>query len=173
MEGAAAVFSSARSNWRTPPRLWKPLAEEFGFTIDVCASKDNAIVPRYIGPDHHDPMLRDAATSAWGRGEVCWMNPPFSRDEGIDIAPFLHAANVESARGNVVVAIVPVRTDTRWWHADVMAADEIRLIPHRVRFLMPDGTESNSAPFPSCIAIWRPAWNVRGRYPRFLTWDYL
>jgi phage N-6-adenine-methyltransferase len=173
VEGAAAVFSSARSDWRTPPTLWKPLAEEFAITLDVCASKHNAIVPRYIGPDHHDPVLRDATTALWGHREVCWMNPPFSRDEGIDISPFVQAA-AENAYYNTVIALVPARTDTRWWHRHIMRdADEVRLIPHRVKFLRPDGSEADSAAFPSAVVIWRPLWNVRGRVPRFVTWDYL
>lgn len=172
MQGTAVIFSSARSDWRTPPELWRPLHEEFGFTLDVCATKANAIVPRYIGPDHHDPMLRDAITSTWGRGEVCFMNPPYARDEGISIDPFIDAA-YDNSHANVVIALVPARVDTRWWHRDVMRADEVRLIPHRVKFLRPDGRSADSAGFPSAIVIWRPQWNVRGRYPRFVTWDYL
>lgn len=173
MDPTSAVFSSARSDWRTPPALWRPLVEEFGITLDVCASPENAIVPRYIGPGHHDPILRDALFCEWGKGEVCFMNPPYSRDQGIDIAPFVEAAQDASA-SNIVIALLPARTDTRWWHAEVMRADEVRLIPHRITFLLPDGTPAPSgAAFPSAVVIWRPTWNVRGRAPRFVTWDYL
>lgn len=169
------VYSSARSDWRTPPELWRQLHAEFRFTLDVCATRTSAIVDRYFGPDHSDPMLRDAVRLlTWGNGEVCFMNPPYSREEGIDIAPFIDAA--ESAAlldGNTVVALVPARTDTRWWHNHIMStADEVRLIPHRVRFLRPDGSPASTASFPSAVVIWRPLNGARFRHPRFVTWDY-
>ena len=170
------VLSSARSDWRTPPELWQPLVREFGITLDVCASSTNRIVPRYIGPDHPDPMLRDAVRMlTWGSGEVCWMNPPYSRDLGIDITPFIDAAESASLLdNNLVVGLIPARTDTRWWHAHIMgSADEVRLIPHRVKFLRPDGTRAESATFPSAVVIWRPPGKLRNRSTRFVTWDYL
>lgn len=52
----------------------------------------------------------------------------------------------------IVVALIPSRTDTRWWHDYVMLADEIRFIRGRLHF---DG-HSQGAPFPSAIVIWRP-----------------
>jgi site-specific DNA-methyltransferase (adenine-specific) len=172
VQGAAVVYSSARSDWRTPVPLFRELHDEFAFTLDVCASEQNKLCDRYIGPDHRDPVLRDAIACSWGRREVCFMNPPYSRDEGILIDPFVAAAHEESTQ-NLVVALLPSRTDTRWWHTHVMLADEVRLIPHRVKFCRPDGAEAaDTAGFPSVVVIWRPRWNMRGCYPRFVTWDY-
>lgn len=173
MIGSAVVYSSARSDWRTPPALWQALDAEFHFTLDVCATASSAIVKRYLGPDHHDELLRNALTCDWGTGEVCFMNPPYSREEGIDVAWFVDKAWRESV-SNTVVALLPTRTDTRWWHACVMWADEVRLIPHRVKFLRPDGAEMDSgAGFPSAVVIWRPLHGVERRAVRFVTWDYL
>lgn len=49
-----------------------------------------------------------------------------------------------------VVALLPARTDTRWWHDCVMKAKEIRFIKGRLRF---DGHKHN-APFPSAVVVW-------------------
>jgi phage N-6-adenine-methyltransferase len=167
MDGAAVVFSSARSDWRTPPRLFAALDAEFHFTVDVCATRENRLCERYIGPDHHDARFCDALLGKWGFAETCFMNPPYSRDEGIDIAPFIAKA-YDEAELNTVVALVPARTDTRWWHAYVMRADEVRLIPHRIRFFRPNGIEADSAGFPSAVVIWSAA----HRRPHITAWDY-
>ncbi len=54
-------FSSLSGEWETPDELFLPLNEEFHFTLDVCASKDNFKVPRYFSIDGsglaHDGLL--------------------------------------------------------------------------------------------------------------------
>jgi phage N-6-adenine-methyltransferase len=167
MEGAAALFSSARPDWRTPPQLFAALDREFHFTLDVCATRDNKLCDRYIGPDHHEECLRDALNCVWGRGETCFMNPPYSRGMGIDIAAFVQKALLES-ECNTVVALLPARTDTLWWHEYVMQAAEIRLLPGRVRFHTPEGMPANTATFPSAVVVW----SAEYRRPHIAPWTY-
>ena len=61
--------------------------------------------------------------------------------------------------GGCVVCLVPSRTDTRWWHDNVMRyASGIRLIKGRLKF----GGSKSAAPFPSAVVIFdgRPKmWN--------------
>ncbi len=80
------------------------------------------------------------------------MNPPYGR--GID--RWLRKAFEETRwRCPLVVALLPVRTDTRWWHTWVAgAADEVRYRKSRIRFLGQRG-EAWSAPFASALAIYR------------------
>lgn len=160
------LFASARSNWRTPLPLFRALDAEFHFTLDVAANSENHLCDRWIGPDHDDYGSRDCLAVPWGRGEVCFMNPPFSRDDGIDIAPFIEKADMESAE-NTVVALIPVRTDTRWWQRHVMRAAEIRFIAGRLRFTLPSGAPANSATFPSAIVVW----SAEYRKPHITTWS--
>ena len=56
---------------------------------------------------------------------------------------------------DVVVGLVPSRTDTAWWHDWVMRADEIRLVKGRLKF----GEHKNSAPFPSAVVVWEGKWH--------------
>lgn len=53
--------------------------------------------------------------------------------------------------GTVVVALLPSRTDTKWFHDYVLDRAEIRFIRGRLKF---SGAQYN-APFPSMIVIWR------------------
>jgi site-specific DNA-methyltransferase (adenine-specific) len=42
------MFSSQTDNWATPQWLFDKLNEEFGFTLDPCASKENAKCAKYF-----------------------------------------------------------------------------------------------------------------------------
>lgn len=132
-------FSSKKHDWPTPPEVFDPLNEEFRFTIDVCATPENAKCSRYFTEED------DGLSRPWG-GEVCWMNPPYGRA----ISQWMKKAKEESEAGATVVCLVPARTDTRWWH-DYAAHGEIRFLKGRVRFL----GGRYKAPFPSAIVIFR------------------
>jgi phage N-6-adenine-methyltransferase len=130
---------SQRSNWGTPPEIFLPLDAEFHFTLDVCASPENAKCARYY------TVADDALTQPWPG--VCWMNPPY----GTGIAAWIRKAYTSSLEGATVVCLVKSTTDTQWWHTYTPHA-EVRWIPGRVRFV---GAEAG-APFPVCVVIFRP-----------------
>lgn len=133
------LMSSERMDWETPPELFDPLNEEFHFTLDVCATAQNAKCTRFFTPEE------DGLKQKWTG--VCWMNPPYGRE----VKAWMKKAYEESLRGATVVCLVPSRTDTFWWHEYAMKADEIRYVRGRVRFI---GAES-TAPFPSSLIIFR------------------
>lgn len=151
------MFSKASDEWRTPEATFNALNAEFGFDFDVAARSDNGWVDGdYFGPDHSDPLMRDALEQTWCIfGKTLWMNPPYSR-----CREFIANAALEARQGCTVVCLVPARTDTRWWHAHVWDTDkqqprpgvEVRFIKGRLKF----GNSENSAPFPSAVVIFRP-----------------
>jgi site-specific DNA-methyltransferase (adenine-specific) len=155
------VFSRQSDEWRTPRELFERLDAEFGFDLDVAARKDNCWKENYIGPDRIRPDRTDALECSWtwltssARPAVCWMNPPYSR-----VREFMGKARMESLCGCTVVCLVPARTDTRWWHSFVwdgvnhqpQQGVEVRFLKGRLKF----GEGKNSAPFPSCVVIFRP-----------------
>jgi site-specific DNA-methyltransferase (adenine-specific) len=51
--------------------------------------------------------------------------------------------------------LIPARTDTTYWHDYVMKGD-IRFLRGRIKFVQPDGTAKDAAPFPSAIVIFKP-----------------
>lgn len=150
-----ALFTSARSNWETPRALFDRLAAEFQFTRDVCATHVNRKCRAYFGTK--DDGLRQRWTG------TCWMNPPYGRT----IAPWIRKARCESRRGVRVVCLIPARTDTAWWHDEVMRAQEIRLLRGRVRFV---GAIS-AAPFPSAVVIFDSR-RSKTSGPRVVSWDW-
>jgi len=130
-------FSSATDLWATPQRLFDELHHEFKFTLDVCAIPENAKCPQFYSP------AEDGLSQPWTG--VCWMNPPYGRAIGLWVARAYRAA----LTGATVVALLPARTDTTWWHEYVVKAKDIRFLRGRIRF----GEAKYSAPFPSAVVV--------------------
>jgi hypothetical protein len=56
---------------------------------------------------------------------------------------------MESGRAELVIALLPARTDTLWWHTSIMAG-EVFFLRGRLKF----GDGQTSAPFPSALVGW-------------------
>ena len=133
-------FSSATDDWATPEDFFQKLHREFRFETDVCASLTNAKC------EHFYTKEADGLGQNWTG--TCWMNPPYGRE----IGRWMEKA-YQSARQNgaTVVALVPARTDTRWWHQYAIKG-EVFFVPGRLKF----GNAKASAPFPSAVVVFRP-----------------
>lgn len=135
------MFSCEKEDWGTPQWLFDALDKEFGFTIDVCASDDNAKCDRYYTISDTG-LLKD-----WGT-EVCWCNPPYGpKQTGL----WMHKAYSAAQSGATVVVLAPARTDTKWFHEYAMKG-EVRFLRGRLTF---EGAPS-TAPFPSLVCVFRP-----------------
>jgi phage N-6-adenine-methyltransferase len=131
-------FSSKSDNWATPQDFYDSLNAEFGLTVDVCASADNAKCETYFTKE------QDGLKQIWTG--VVWCNPPYGRE----IGKWIKKAYQTAARGHTVVMLIPARTDTAYWH-DYVVYGEVRFIRGRLKF----GGHKNSAPFPSAVVIFR------------------
>lgn len=131
----------SRQNWGTPLDLFRALNDEFHFTLDVCATDDNAKCRDYYTPE------MDGLIQPW-HGRI-WCNPPY----GHDCATWVAKTAVEHCRGtcDIIVLLLPSSTDTRWFHNHVYGKAELRFIKGRLRF----EKARYSAPFPSMLAIYR------------------
>lgn len=132
-------FSSASDLWSTPDDLFCKLDAEFSFTLDPCCTLDNRKCPRFFTREV------DGLTQRWAPERV-FMNPPYGRE----IWQLMKKAVDEFRNGALVVALVPARTDTKWWHEYAMLG-EVRFIRGRLKF----GGHANSAPFPSAIVVFK------------------
>ena len=62
-------FSSKTCEWATPQDLFDKLDSEFNFTLDACATVQNAKCGRFF------TKAQDGLTGCWDG--VVWMNPSF------------------------------------------------------------------------------------------------
>lgn len=196
---AAVTQSSEFPDWMTPWPLVAAVLEEFnrsGRMIDLAADEKSAITNRWLGPK--SKFADDALTFAWSdlvgwahASDTGWLNAPWSREMKMPIDPWIRKAVEEAALGFTTVTIVPHRPDTRWWRL-AHHAQEIREIPHRVKFVLPpaafearnrrreaegktplkgksktdgggrDIVELSGAGFPSVILVFRPQPGIVG-----------
>jgi phage N-6-adenine-methyltransferase len=137
------MFTSATDEWATPGDFFAMLDREFGFTLDVCATAENAKCDRYF------TRADDGLSQQWEG--VCWMNPPYGRS----IGDWVRKAYEASLRGATVVCLIPSRTDTGYWHDYVMRAAEVRLVRGRLHF-EGEKNKGHNAPFPCAVVVFRP-----------------
>lgn len=149
------MFSSQESGWRTPKIIYEPLVQEFNIKIDAAATAKSRIVGTWFGPG--SAWFEDALWADWTISSY-WLNPPWSRGGKYQMKDWVRRASAEGAMGSTVVALLPARVDTSWWHDFVMDRAEVRIVRGRVTFDDPEtGLPAKSAaPFPVCICIWRP-----------------
>lgn len=133
-------FSSKSDEWETPIDFFDKLNAEFGFTLDPCATKDNAKC------QHFYTKKDNGLLKSWGVNRV-FMNPPY----GNQIGAWMRKAWLSAQHGAIVVCLVPARTDTKWWH-DYAMKGAIRFIKGRLKF----NAHTNSAPFPSALVLFGP-----------------
>lgn len=136
------MTSSKNMKWATPMEWFNYLDLEFDFTLDPCCEHDTAKCERHYTPEE------DGLAQSW-KDERVFMNPPYGRE----IGPWMRKAFTECRDNHaLVVAFVPARVDTEWWHQYAMKATDIRYPKGRVRF---EGAEA-AAPFPIAVVVFRP-----------------
>lgn len=135
---------------QTPPEVFAPLQERFGFTLDACALPHNAKLPRYFTPE------QDGLAQSWA-GERVWCNPPYS-----SIEPWVVKAAKSGAE--LVVMLLPAnRTEQGWWQRHIEARRDrpggprTEFLPGRLRFIAHDDDQirpNARPPFGCVLVIW-------------------
>lgn len=129
-------FSSNSDLWATPQDLFDRLNARWRFTLDVCATPENAKCPRFF------TKVDDGLAQVWDG--VFWMNPPYGRE----IPLWMEKAVRSWKTGASGVCLVPARTDTAWFQ-DFAMQGRVEFIRGRLKF----GGHTNSAPFPSALIM--------------------
>lgn len=172
---SGAAISSAHECWTTPAwvleRLYRVV--DGPFDLDPCSpTKDRARAP--VQARRYFTEVDDGLSRPW-KGAV-FMNPPYGRV----MADWMTKAASEAASGraSAVIALIPARTDTEWWHRSVVdAGATVALLKGRLRF---GGEGGSVAPFASALVLWSEyaeysdvlrrefpeAWHIAGVKPK-------
>lgn len=132
-------FSQTTDLWATPQDLFDKLNEEFHFTLDPCATKENAKCAKFFTQE------QNGLIQSW-KDEVVFCNPPYNR---YVIKNWLQKMSESDAK--IVVGLLPARTNASWFHEYVWKKAEIRFIRGKLTF----SGYRFQAPFPSMIVIFR------------------
>lgn len=112
-------FTSKRNDYLTPQKLVNRILDHIGqnrFLIDTCCTIQN--IP---AAHHYKYGIADGLTWQWGyndnggRGEWAYCNPPY---DGCD--KWVKKAYEEQQKGNQSVLLIPVRTETKYWHKYIL-----------------------------------------------------
>lgn len=134
-------FSSSKDDWTTPAWLFELLNERYYFTIDLFASKDNALCKKYFTDCFNQGHLITDKDSCFG-------NPPYRRLKPTTWDFVTWAKNYKS------VLILPARTDTVVFHKYCMP-DKCgwHLVKGRIKFGDTNSDKKNPAPFASIVTV--------------------
>ena len=137
------VKTSNKDDWETPQELFEDLDYYYNFTLDPCATHENAKCEKYY-------TLKDNGLCQSWKDETVFMNPPYGR--GIKL--WIQKAHEEYMFNNAtVVCLIPARTDTTYWHEYIFSNGyDIKFLKGRLKFER-DGMPGDPAPFPSAIVI--------------------
>lgn len=143
------MMASNSDEWATPKWLFEWLNKRFHFTVDAAATRENSL---------YEDCFTNGLEASW-KGERVFVNPPYS-----NILAWMQKCANEASNGcELICALVPVRTDTRWWHNYVQSADLVHFIKGRLKF----GDGAGTAPFPSALLFWFGLRNLgEGRHDR-------
>lgn len=141
----AGLASSDRPDWNTPENVLA-LIRRFGVIgLDPCSNANSL-----VGAAEEWSLERDGDSlpKDWTGYGLIYVNPPY----GSEIVPFARKMQDEGKRGAEIIALLPARTDARWWQHHITSARAVCFWKGRLKFL---GAPS-SAPFPSALAYWGP-----------------
>lgn len=114
---------SGNDQYETPAYLKQALDSEFGFDLDPCPYKQQPLI--------------DGLSLPWDNRRV-FVNPPWS-----NITPWVNKAFERKAE--VVVLLLPARTDTAWFHSLQDRGAQLRFFRKRVNFWR-DGAPTPGGP---------------------------
>jgi len=134
-----------QDNYETPEDLYFDWCNKFQIfpTLDVCATKENTKCKNFI-TEQEDSLLFE-----WN--ETFFMNPPYSK-----VGKFMKKAYYQYKKNQVEgMILIFAKTDTQFWHSFIEGKAEVHFLKGRIKFLKDGFKTKNSAPYPSCIVIYR------------------
>ena len=154
-------FKVSDDEYGTPQALFDHYDRIYRFTCDVCATPQLAKCKKFYTPE------RDGLKQEWIG--VCWMNPPYSRIAAAkaeelgrmqsSLGKWVRKAYEAAQKGAVVVALLPMFTDTAWFH-DYASHATIELLRGRLQY--DNRTDNGYAPFGHAIFVFRKESARRG-----------
>lgn len=140
------IFSSKSDEWYTPDELYNELDWKYNFDLDPCSTHENAKC------ELHYTKMEDGITQDW-TGHNVFCNPPYGRsiDKWVRKCRMTQIDNIKKRNKNVIVLLIPSRTDTKWFHEYIYKKNgvEIKFVRGRIKF----GGSKVGAPFPSMIVV--------------------
>lgn len=138
------------TDWQTPRGFFDHLDSVCHFAVDAAANESNHLLPSWYGPN--SPLGEDALTvPKWL--SPAWCNPPY----GSGIEKWLDKFVEQRGLGNIIVALLPARVETRWWYEKVINQRvDVMMLVGRVPFEHPTLKKKTQPDHASALLIYGP-----------------
>lgn len=165
------------TEWRTPRAFLDECSAKYGpFTYDAAATHENALCRLYStkegtferafmpGGDLIAESDLDGLAWDWSN-EIVWCNPPYF--PGAYLAKWVKKGWQAAQAGATVVMLLPVSTDTGWFHRCCWdkrlqrgrEGVEVRFLEGRLHFTNPEKPDSDSPSGPNLLVVFHPKEN--------------
>ena len=137
-------FDWNANDYKTPPILYEKALEKFGidrFDIDTCCTVENIPATEYCKNGQTDGLSID-----WRA--FSWCNPPFN-----ECRKWIAKAYQEQQKGNNVAMLIPVRTETAYWHDYILNNDNVQIEWLRKGYKFFDKDNKEMGVFKNALAI--------------------
>ena len=127
-------YEYAENDYKTPPILYNMALRYYNiaiFDLDTCCTDENIPALEYC--KHYQ---RDGLKEYWRKYN--WCNPPFN-----ECKKWIIKAYNEQQKGNKTAMLIPVRTETTYWHDYILNNKNIEIVflKKGYRFLNRDNEE--------------------------------
>jgi hypothetical protein len=163
----APLMSSERGDWQTPDEVLARVRAVAPIALDPCTTAANPCGARAIlvPPAHRCGLdVADGVEAGWDglekahvwsriaqrHGGLIYCNPPYGRDVWRWLEKCVEAGWEDEAE---VIALVPARTDTKWWQSYCSPPEPAYAVCFWAGRLTFRGAPS-PAPFPSALVYW-------------------
>lgn len=145
-------YQMLKNTYLTPPSLIQKalqvLAIEKGeelstkFDCDVCCNNENIPALTY-----YKDGIEDGLKKNWKKYNYC--NPPFN-----ECSQWVKKAYGESLKGNTSILLIPVRTETAYWHDYILFNENVKIYWLRkgYKFINPE-TQKEMGIFKNALAL--------------------
>lgn len=150
----------------TPPELMANIHAAFGeIDLDPCGHLASPVIARrrILFAEGGDGLTED-----WS-GRLVYVNPPYS-----ETLRWLRRAHDQWSAGNVetVLCLVPVRTDSAWFHDVLRPIADIYLLRGRVKFIDPRG-KAQHTPFSLMLVMLGATADQKRRYAELVPGSWM
>ena len=134
----------------TPRELYDQACEMFKVkpVVDVAATRENTKCEIYFAKQE------DGLAQEWIHDS--FLNPPYN-----NVKPWVKKAYEQNIKHNIsVLALLPVKTDTSWFHDYILGKSRIYFIRRRVRYCLNGIPTKDRVFFPSMWVLWEKRQDV-------------
>ncbi len=127
-------FEWAENDYKTPPRLYRLALAHFGidkFNLDTCCSDENIPADKYFKNGINNGLIE-----VWEN--FSWCNPPYN-----ECKKWIEKAYWENKEGKKIAMLIPVRTETAYWHNFILFNPNVHIewLRKGYKFLNKDNQE--------------------------------